>query len=66
MISIPMYLRITGDSGFADVLGSHSDLHLILNDLPTMTNIPGHEGVGRVVKGISFHLHHLYFDLALV
>ncbi|KAJ6001022.1 hypothetical protein N7481_001431 [Penicillium waksmanii] len=29
----------------------HSDIHYIHGDLPSTTDIPGHEGVGRVVKG---------------
>lgn len=31
---------------------SHSDVHNIKGELPMSTNIPGHEGVGRVVQGI--------------
>ena len=30
---------------------SHSDVHFIKGDIPMTTNIPGHEGVGRVVQG---------------
>lgn len=32
-------------------LDSHSDLHNINGDLVMTTNVPGHEGVGRVVRG---------------
>lgn len=33
----------------------HSDLHSIQGDTPMKTDVAGHEGVGRVIKGrISF------------
>lgn len=32
-------------------MDSHSDLHNINGDLVMTTNVPGHEGVGRVVRG---------------
>lgn len=32
-------------------MNSHSDLHNINGDLVMTTNVPGHEGVGRVVRG---------------
>lgn len=33
----------------------HSDLHSIRGDTPMKTDVAGHEGVGRVIKGrISF------------
>ena len=31
---------------------SHSDIHNINGELPMTTNVAGHEGIGRVVKGL--------------
>jgi propanol-preferring alcohol dehydrogenase len=32
----------------------HSDLHSIRGDTPMLTDVAGHEGVGKVVKGKSY------------
>ena len=32
-------------------IDSHSDIHNINGELPMTTNVAGHEGIGRVVKG---------------
>lgn len=34
------------------LIGSHSDLHNLTGELPMTTDVPGHEGIGRVVKGL--------------
>ena len=33
------------------LIDSHSDIHNINGELPMTTNVAGHEGIGRVVKG---------------
>lgn len=35
---------------------SHSDLHNLTGELPMTTNVPGHEGIGRVVRGLSLFI----------
>lgn len=37
-------------------IDSHSDIHNINGELPMTTNVAGHEGIGRVVKGLYFSL----------
>lgn len=32
----------------------HSDLHSIRGDTPMLTDVAGHEGVGKVVKGKNY------------
>jgi propanol-preferring alcohol dehydrogenase len=32
----------------------HSDLHSIRGDTPMLTDVAGHEGVGKVVKGENY------------
>lgn len=33
----------------------HSDLHSIRGDTPMLTDVAGHEGIGRVVQGKNYH-----------
>lgn len=37
----------------------HSDLHSIRGDTPMLTDVAGHEGVGKVVKGENYHCNRL-------
>lgn len=43
-------------------MDSHSDLHNINGELVMTTNVPGHEGVGRVVKGEPRELDNVICD----
>lgn len=37
----------------------HSDLHSIRGDTPMLTDVAGHEGVGKVVMGKNYHCNRL-------
>lgn len=39
---------------------SHSDLHNLTGELPMTTNVPGHEGIGKVVKGLPLFVLDLW------